>query len=834
MGGPSMALTDRANNSELASPSLDNPSSDRIMLNGDLSVICREKEQEMDDGIGNSPQAPEPPSRWKLYIKSMLNSIWTNAFLALLSVYALFSDDIRALAFGKGADNTFYALTTGTFAVFLCIVLLESLVRRHYFLGLFFWLDIISTLSLTGDIGWIIPEGISYAEQVTDVFKAARSSRIARVVSLMRMLRITRATKLYTEAKKLQRKRLEENGSRMNHSHTEYESAEKAIPLRRSSILTFKENKKFKDDVEQLVEAPPKESKISRLLTENTITHVVAMIMLIMFCLPLFSQDYYYSPPTSYDYGASILSQGQSMVSGEDFAVMCRSFIDLQNNDNYPLVQLTGPNCSMSSGDISPDELRCTEQSVVAVGNYTIIVDIRYSTHLTSILNVCKTILLCVMLAIGAIVFSYDTNELVVVPFESMLEKVKLLSKSPADFWNADNEDEIGVFTLQYNMQGPHGTLDKHGTNYETYILEGVIMKIARLLAVEFGEAGCRVIEGNLAAHDFLDPLIPGTKVYGVFGFIQILHFEQLTELMQTQVIKFVNQIAEVVHSTVDKCAGSTNKNIGDSFFVRWGFNMQDILPTPEDFLLRTRSAEVLCDLSLYACLKIIAKVTKLKHVQRQDLKLALGLHSGWAIEGPIGSFHKIDVSYLSPNVNIAARLEAATKQYGVPLLLSELMVNKFTRYGRALCREIDTVTVKGSNVPMRIYTVDVDASLLESKHCKYEALDHIERKIKRAGKKKLFLAELKQDKKASSRLFLEDRDILTMRSRITPEFVAYFKEGYSNYVSGDWNQAVECFRKALLLRPKDGPTLTLMAYMESKKFRPPIPWYGYRELKEK
>jgi class 3 adenylate cyclase len=52
-------------------------------------------------------------------------------------------------------------------------------------------------------------------------------------------------------------------------------------------------------------------------------------------------------------------------------------------------------------------------------------------------------------------------------------------------------------------------------------------------------------------------------------------------------------------------------------------------------------------------------------------VKMGFGLHQGWAIEGAIGSIHKIDASYLSPNVNMASRLEAATKQYGVNLLLS-------------------------------------------------------------------------------------------------------------------------------------------------------------------
>jgi len=32
---------------------------------------------------------------------------------------------------------------------------------------------------------------------------------------------------------------------------------------------------------------------------------------------------------------------------------------------------------------------------------------------------------------------------------------------------------------------------------------------------------------------------------------------------------------------------------------------------------------------------------------------MSFGLHLGWAIEGAIGSYFKIDVSYLSPNVNL-------------------------------------------------------------------------------------------------------------------------------------------------------------------------------------
>lgn len=52
-------------------------------------------------------------------------------------------------------------------------------------------------------------------------------------------------------------------------------------------------------------------------------------------------------------------------------------------------------------------------------------------------------------------------------------------------------------------------------------------------------------------------------------------------------------------------------------------------------------------------------------------VSLGFGLHIGWAIEGAIGSSFKIDASYLSPNVNMANTLEAATKEYGTPLLFT-------------------------------------------------------------------------------------------------------------------------------------------------------------------
>ena len=118
--------------------------------------------------------------------------------------------------------------------------------------------------------------------------------------------------------------------------------------------------------------------------------------------------------------------------------------------------------------------------------------------------------------------------------------------------------------------------------------------------------------------------------------------------------------------------------------------------------------------MSIISILKIIAgikrsyyldKFMKRKEVARKTkestVNMGYGLHIGWAIEGAIGSDFKIDASYLSPNVNLASRIEAATIQYGLPFLISGQLYKILTKETQSYLRQIDCVTVKGSSQPI-------------------------------------------------------------------------------------------------------------------------------------
>ena len=75
--------------------------------------------------------------------------------MTTLTIYALFGDDIRVLAFTTHEDDVFYGLSTVCLFFFLLELVLSSWAKEGYLGSFYFWLDLIATLSLIPDIGWL-------------------------------------------------------------------------------------------------------------------------------------------------------------------------------------------------------------------------------------------------------------------------------------------------------------------------------------------------------------------------------------------------------------------------------------------------------------------------------------------------------------------------------------------------------------------------------------------------------------------------------------------------------------------------------------------------------
>ncbi len=118
--------------------------------------------------------------------------------MTLVTFYALFFDDIRIVAFDKSKDDWFFGLTLFGMIAFAVEIFFASIAKEDYFPNFFFWLDLVSTLSMIPDCGWIWdPITGGGSTNATDLTGTARAGRVTRVIRVIRLIRLIRIVKLY-------------------------------------------------------------------------------------------------------------------------------------------------------------------------------------------------------------------------------------------------------------------------------------------------------------------------------------------------------------------------------------------------------------------------------------------------------------------------------------------------------------------------------------------------------------------------------------------------------------------------------------------------------------
>lgn len=420
--------------------------------------------------------------------------------------------------------------------------------------------------------------------------------------------------------------------------------------------------------------------------------------------------------------------------------------------------------------------------------------DTKYKEAVTSGLSILMILLITLLLGVMGYLLSRDVNQIVIIPVENMVDSVTKLAANPA-----------------FKMEKVHKVV------YETDALKLSLSKIATMLQVGFGEAGNNLVAENLKKGDTVDPMVPGTKLLGAYGFCSIERYGEVLECLGEDILPFTNVAASIVHEAVTENGGQPNRNLGEAFLCVWKPELGGV---EEVSPVELESAETkMCDGALTAfrrCVRGIASSKKLQAYNEHEeivkffegeykTHIGYGLHYGWAIEGAVGTNIKIDCSYLSPNVNLAARLQSATKLYGVNVLMSESFHSKLSKRVRGGLRRIDVVCLKGSSIPMAIYTCDRSNLLWVAR----KAVDQ-------------FGAD-----------------------RVIEEFHRVFEEGMDAFVSGDWQGSKEYFEQALFICPRDKPAKRILMHMDTPENYPdyglattpfvaPEGWPGYHILQSK
>ena len=613
-----------------------------------------------------------------------------------------------------------------------------------------------------------------------------------------------------------------------------------------------------------------RDKRINKLLL-NRLNEKIILIIYVLSLMAIITEDNsyknssnftYYSIPKMLDYYLEAYANDKS-DQAIDIYTTYELYLKNMTKFYYPIINVTKVNDDLSvytfyqNESYSNKELRSEEVGYTQYSPKGTIIafSMRSKVVTRSIILLSRMIYIYLLIVILTKVLRNLCNKLLLNPIEDMIKIVDLVAKDPVNSKTIEDLKKDCIKSLDNSSK-------KNSNDYEIKIIQFAIIRISALMAIGFGEAGGEILKENIQSSEGLNPMLEGKKITAIFGFCYIRHFPEINETLQEKTMIFVNQISEIVHSAVDKFGGITNKNLGDCFLLVWKFKDDSILNSQRNFVnsnlqrisSRPKTIEeeerscYLSDSALLAFLSIIKKINKNRIIlsyrnnealqeklgKNFKVQMGFGLHLGWGIEGAIGSYYKIDCSYLSPNVNIAARLETATNIYGVDILFSGEFYDTLSTYMKQYCRKIDCVALKGCVNPVNLYTVDVNTNIRPGK----EKPDNKKMNIRERRMKKMKLKnsyELHTNKTIGEVYIGKSKGMKHLLKKPKNEtFLNYFDEGFMYYINGDWKEAYEELKNALFLDKNDGPTKTLLRYIKKYNKIAPSEWDGYRKLEAK
>ena len=254
-----------------------------------------------------------------------------------------------------------------------------------------------------------------------------------------------------------------------------------------------------------------------------------------------------------------------------------------------------------------------------------------------------------------------------------------------------------------------------------------------------------------------------------LFG--DIRGFTSLSEnLAPEDLVKVLHDFLNPMSNIIIQHGGTIDKYIGDAVMALFGAPLE----LPDHARLACRTA-----LDMVATLRELGQQWAAEG--RPQIRVGLGINSGEAAVGNMGSDRLFDYTAIGDNVNLASRLEGLNKYYGTDILLSEATAQSLD--GDFILRRVDLVQVKGKTQPLEVYELLGEGT--------------------------------------------PDPDLA--------QFLETYHQGLSHYRAGHWAESAAAMEAALGLRPHDVPARRYL--LQSRKYlqEPPGPdWTPVTVMAEK
>lgn len=174
--------------------------------------------------------------------------------------------------------------------------------------------------------------------------------------------------------------------------------------------------------------------------------------------------------------------------------------------------------------------------------------------------------------------------------------------------------------------------------------------------------------------------------------FSDIRGFTSLSEKSSPEeAVRILNEYFTAMGEIINKNQGVLDKFIGDAIMAFWG--------APQKI---ENHAEMACRTALEMC----GKLRELNKIWQERglpvLNIGIGINTGGAVVGNVGSEKRFDYTVIGDTVNLASRLEGLNKEFNASIIISESVFQKIKDILRV--RAIGEVKVKGKEEMVKIY----------------------------------------------------------------------------------------------------------------------------------
>mgnify|MGYP003135629878 CR=1 FL=1 len=176
-----------------------------------------------------------------------------------------------------------------------------------------------------------------------------------------------------------------------------------------------------------------------------------------------------------------------------------------------------------------------------------------------------------------------------------------------------------------------------------------------------------------------------GERKYCTFLFTDVRGFTNLSETLEPEAVtEIMNKALTIQANAVKKYGGMVDKYIGDAMMAI--FNAPLPLDNHEDKA-------------------ILTAIEIKKQMQKANLgiNIGIGINSGNAVIGNMGSDTRFDYTAIGSDVNLAARCESSCKEVGEDIVIAHNTIENTNIY----VEKLKPILMKGISKPVQIYTVN-------------------------------------------------------------------------------------------------------------------------------